>query len=753
MFRSTLLALTAGLLALCGGSTHAAPMALTPIPAQMTAGEGAFHLTRNSHIYVPPHDADLLATATWFRDKLLQTRGLRLIISTNAPAAGEKAIHLQRIQTFAAEDQESYHLTVAPDDITIGATTPQGAFYGAVTLWQLATQDASSGAADLPAVTIFDQPRFKWRGLMIDSVRHFQSPAEIERLIDAMATQKLNILQWHLTDDQGWRLQIKAYPKLTQTACRREAGAAGHDARGKPVLYCGVYTQAQVRAVVAYAQARHITIVPEIDVPGHATAALTAYPEFGAEGTPPKQGLSDWGVYPNLYNVDDKTFAFIDTVLDEVMALFPSPYIHVGGDEAIKPQWQASSAIQARMKTLGIKDEDGLQSWFMARVGDHLTAKGRKLVGWDEILQGGIADDATVMSWRGIDGAVAAAKLGHDTVLSPSPTLYLNHRQSKSSDEPPGRGQIITLKDVYNFDPAPAAIAPEDRGHIIGLQANVWTEHARTEARVEAQAFPRLLAVAELGWSPAASHDWDSFAARLPADLGRLSRLGIRYDTVPFEPQLTLTEAATGITAGLTTTNGIGEIRYSVNGKTPASLTLPAGTVLTAQTFAGGRSLGARKTFTLTQSALDTRSSYQLDICDNKLDLALEDDAATNSKRAIILMDILHPCWIWRGADTSHGLTVTARVANYPFNFQLGNHPDPVIVDTPITAAGEFNIHLDTCDGPLVAALPLAPATKNDGVSILTGRIAATPGAHDLCLTFAQKAPPPQWALQDIRLH
>ena len=744
------LVLTA-LLALCAFPVLAAPIAITPLPAQIVPGEGAFHLTAATRILIPANDAELRGVATWLRDTLVRTRGLRLVVATTAPAAGEKAIHLQRIQTFVAEDAESYHLTVAPDDITLNATTRQGLFYAAVSLWQLATQDNGHGATDLPAVAVFDQPRFKWRGLMIDSARHFQPPAEIEKLIDAMATQKLNILQWHLTDDQGWRLQIKAYPRLTDTASRREAGAAGRHP------YCGFYTQDQVRAIVAYAAARNITIVPEIDVPGHATAAITAYPELGTEGTKPKQGLSDWGVYPNLYNVDDTTFAFIDTVLDEVMDLFPSPYIHVGGDEAIKPQWQASPAIQARMKTLGIADEDGLQSWFMARVGDHLKARGRRLVGWDEILQGGIAPDATVMSWRGIDGAVAAAKQGHDTILSPAPTLYLNHRQSTSGDEPPGRGQVITLKDVYAFDPAPAAIAAADRAHILGLQANVWTEHSRTDARVEAQAFPRLLAVAELGWSPAASHDWDDFVRRLPADLHRLTAIGIAYDTVPFEPQLTLTPSPDGVTASLGNA-GLGDIRYSVNGRRPSSpippsLNLPFGTILTARTFLADQLVGATKTFVLTRAALETRTSFQLDICDHKLALALEDDAPTRGKRAVILMDILHPCWMWRSADTSHGLAVTAHVANYPFNFQLGNHPDPVVVDKPTTAAGEFNIHLDTCDGPLVAAIPLAQAAKSDAVSTVIGAIPATPGTHDLCLTFAQTAPPPQWALQDIRLH
>ncbi len=740
----------------------AAP-ALTPIPAQMTVGEGTFTLSDTTQIYVPAGDAELMGVAVWLRDMLKETRGLTLEISDAAPAEGEKAIRLNRIQTLVAEDNEAYHLGVSKEGVEIGAVSRAGIFYGAVTLWQLATPDAAKGAVDLPAVSIFDTPRFKWRGLMIDSARHFQSPEEIKRLIDGMASQKLNVLQWHLTDDQGWRLEIKAYPGLTaKTAFRQEAGAAGVDGKGKPLMYGGFYTQDQARDIVAYAAARNITVVPEIDVPGHATAAITAYPELGTEGTPPKQGLSDWGVYPNLYNVKDSTFTFINTVLGEVMAIFPSRYIHVGGDEAIKPQWEASPEIQAKMKELGLKNEMELQSWFIGRVGQHLTEKGRRMIGWDEILEGGIAPDATVMSWRGIDGAVAAAKLGHDTVLSPAPVLYLNHRQSGSPDEPPGRGQIITLKDAYSFNPAPDEIAPEARKHILGLQGNIWTEHARTDERIERQVFPRMVAFAEIGWSAPEVRSWSGFTERLPADLSRLTALGIRYDQAPFDAQLSLAPAgAAKVVATLSKDLELGEVRYATGGPAPIvtspvysePLTLPLGTQLTTQTFLNGQPLGQPKGYLLTRPLLETRVSQQLETCAGKLVLNLEDDSTDyKGDRAVILMDILNPCWIWRKADTSKGFDVTVHVADFPFNFQLGNHPDPVKVDAPVTPEGEFNIHLDTCEGPLVAALPLGKMIRRGGLNELRAEVPATAGAHDLCLTFAQKAPPVQWALKDIRL-
>lgn len=745
-------------LALAAPALAAPAPAITPMPARMTVSEGAFVLSNATRIHVPAGDAELMSVAEYLRDTLKAQRGLKLKITTAAPTEGVGVIRLTRIQTLVAEDNEAYHLTVDSDGVTIGAVSRAGAFYGVVSLWQLATPEAGKGKVELPAVSIFDTPRFKWRGLMIDSARHFQTPADIKRIIDAMASQKLNILQWHLTDDQGWRLHINAYPKLTEVgAWRQPAGAAGFDKSGKPIGYGGFYTQEEARDVVAYAAARNITVVPEIDMPGHATAAITAYPELGTEGTKPKQGMSDWGVYPNLYNIDDRTFTFLTTVLDEVMAIFPSPYIHIGGDEAIKPQWEQSPAIQAKIKAVGLKDEMALQSWFITRIGKHISEKGRRMIGWDEILEGGIAPDATIMSWRGLDGAVTAARMGHDTVLSPAPDLYLNHRQSLSGDEPPGRGKVVTLKDYYGFNPEPTAIDPEAHKHILGLQANIWTEHARTTERVERQVFPRLTALAEVGWSAADVRTWDGFAKRLPANLNRLDKLGIRYDKAAFDAVPELSPADGGVTVGLSRSLELGQVHYTTNGKAPtaaspvygAPLTLAMGTKLTTRTFLDGQALGAPRTLMLSQAALETRSSQQMGTCDTKLVLNLEDDGG---ERAVVLTDILHPCWLWRGADTSKGLAITAEVGSLPFNFQLGNHPEPPKVDAPVSEAGELNVHLGTCEGPVVASLPLGDAGKNSGISVLKGTIPATTGTNDLCFGFGQKTPPPQWVVKSIRL-
>jgi len=762
----SILALTAGIALPGTASAVSAAPSLTPLPAHMEAGQGRFVLTARTRIYVPAHDDDAMAAAVWLRDAVAKARGLRLGIATGE---GKDGIRFSRIETFAAAPAEAYHLETDPGGVTIASASKAGLFYGAVTLWQLATQSSVSPAsvspgADIPAVTIDDQPRFRWRGLMVDSCRHFQDVAELKTIIDAMASQKLNVMQWNLADDQAWRLEVPAYPKLTEvTAFRREAGAAGTDPKsGKPILYGGYYTAADVREVVDYAAARNIMVVPEIDMPGHATAAITAYPNLGTTGKPPAEGLGDWGVYPNLYNVDDQTFVFIDTVLDEVMDLFKSPYIHIGGDEAIKPQWKASPAIQAKIKALGLKDEDELQSWFITRVSRHIESRGRRLIGWDEILQGGVAADATVMSWRGIQGAVDAAKQGHDTVLSPAPDLYLDNRQSASQDEPPGRGYVLNLERVYGFNPEPDAISEADRSHILGLQANVWTEHIRTDDRFERMAFPRAAAVAEIGWSPAAGHDWASFVNRLPADLARFKLLGIDYDRVPFEPQATLAMAGQGkVRTILSTELGIGDIRYTTDGKpvTPSSpvydapLTLAVNTPLKTQAFLNGEAIGGEKTYALTQINAETRTSFQLTQCSNQIGLALEDDYPVEGKRAVVLQDILHPCWSWRGVDTSKGLTLSAHVANFPFNFQLADAASKVRFDAPKTPEGELLVRLDTCTtGPVVLSVPIGKAAANPGVSLLTGTVPSIPGVHDLCFAFAQNAPPPEWALDDVRL-
>jgi len=739
----------------------AAPVALTPLPARLTTAEGSFALSARTRIFVAKGDVEARGVASQFSDLLLRTRGLKLAVVEGAPRTGEAAIVLAR----GGATGEAYALQAGPSGVTITAARRAGLFYGAMTLWQLATQEAGKGPVAIPAVAIEDAPRFGWRGLMIDSARHFQSVETLRSIIDAMAAHKLNTLHWHLVDDQGWRLEIKKYPKLTQVgAWRTPAGAAGKDASGKAVRYGGFYTQDQVRDLVAYAAARGVTIVPEIEMPGHALAPIVAYPSLGVNADPPAIDRNNWGIFPWLYNLDDSTFSFLNDVLDEVMDLFPSDYIHVGGDEAVKDQWKASARIQAQMKALGLKDEHEAQSYFIQRIGKHLSSRGRRLIGWDEILEGGLAPNATVMSWRGLDGAVAAAKLGHDTVLSPWPLMYLDNRQSASPDEPPGRGRVVSLKDVYDFDPAPAAMTPDERKHVIGLQANAWTEHMRTDERLERMVFPRLVAVAERGWSPATTTDWADFNRRMPAEFARLDALGVAYDAVPFEPQTTLSPGEGGkVTVSLASSLAIGEIRYTVGGAEPTAastlydrpLVLTADEKLRARTFVDGRPLGRIRDLSAHPDSLLTRTGHQLKACSDNLTILLEDDAPINGvpggDRAVFHVDIMNPCWIWEGADLSKGASLTARIGQVPFNFQIGAAKAQIPLRAPATPEGELEVRLG-CTGERISAIPLGKAAREPALSTIAGKIPARDGKHDLCLMFTSKSVDPTFAIDRVTL-
>ncbi len=757
--------LSASVLALAVASAaHAAQpvLTLTPAPAQATPGRGTFALTARTRIFVAKGDVEARLVAGQLSDMLFKARGLKPAVVEGAPSAGEAAIVLTR-GAVSSDKTEAYKLEVAPTGVTITAPKRAGLFYGAVSVWQLAVQDAARGSAQLSAVEIVDSPRFAWRGFMLDSARHFQSVETIKSILDTMAAHKLNVLHWHLVDDQGWRLEIRKYPKLTsEGAWRVPAGAAGRDPKtGKEVRYQGFYTQDQVRELVAYAAARGITIVPEIEMPGHALAPLVAYPQYGMTKVPPRANMGDWGVFPYLYKPSDETFGFLNDILDEVMDLFPSEYIHVGGDEAVKDQWKASPEVQAQIQALGVKDEHGLQSWFIQRAEKHINSRGRRMIGWDEILEGGLAPNATVMSWRGIDGAVAAASQGHDAVLAPDSTLYMDRRQSASADEPPGRIKIVSLKDVYEFDAAPAALTEAQRAHILGLQANSFTEHMRTDERLEKMTFPRLIAVAENGWTPEAGRDWDSFAARLPAEMARMDVLGVAHDTVPYEPQATLRPADGGqVSVALASGLGLGEIRYTTDGKAPtkasslyaAPLTLAPGKTVRTRTFLGDGALGRVRDYPVSLLAAQTRNSHQLEICGNGINLSLEDDAPISGPRAVFAVDLMNPCWVWKGADLSADVKLTARIGQVPFNFQIGADREKIPLRAPATPDGELEVRIDGCGGERIAAIPLGAAARGPALGTVSGKIPAKGGVHDLCLTFTAKSVEPTLVLDSVSL-
>jgi hexosaminidase len=387
----------------------------------------------------------------------------------------------------------------------------------------------------VPAVSIEDYPRFVWRGFMLDVARHFMPKEFVKKTIDLLAFHKLNRLQLHLTDDQGWRIEIRRYPRLTQVgAWRRETimGRPADDSTkwrfdGEP--HGGFYTQDDIREIVAYAQARFVTVVPEIEMPGHSQAAIAAYPELGNRGdTLPV--LTFWGVNPNILNPGDPTIAFEQNVLTEVMALFPSRWIHIGGDEAPKAQWKVSPLAQSRMRELGLKDENELQSYFTHRMDQFLTAHGRSLIGWDEILEGGLAPNATVMSWRGTEGGIAAARAGHDVVMAPTSHTYFDYYQSAdTTTEPLAIGGFLPLDTVYAFDPVPAGFTATEASHVLGGQGQVWTEYIADPKRVEYMAFPRASALAEVLWTPRANREYGDFVRRLTTHVGRLAVLDVQY--------------------------------------------------------------------------------------------------------------------------------------------------------------------------------------------------------------------------------
>ena len=758
-------------LAACGGKAPsgdpAAPAAaaparlsLIPAPASMQPGAGTFALAADTPLQGEGEAA--LSVARQFATLLAQGRDL-VLEPTAASGETRRGIVFRLDPTRAAAGREAYLLEVTGDGVSVSAGDAAGLFYGAMTLLQLATLD-DAGQVALPAVRIEDAPRFGWRGFMLDPARHFWSVDQVKQVIDMMALHKLNTLHWHLTDDQGWRVEIKQYPKLTEVgACRIPSGDGGIEpATGQPRRYCGFYTQDQVRDVVAYAGERHITVVPEVNVPGHATAAIAAYPELGSTDRRLVPS-SEWGVFPNLVNAEEETYRFLENVIAELIPLFPGTYFHVGGDEAVKDQWEASARVQQRMREVGATTEMEMQSHLVARLEKFLAGHGKRLIGWDEILEGPLPAEATVMSWRGIEGGLKAARAGHDVVMSPSSDLYLDYLQTSSAHEPPGRPATITLKQVYDFEPVPAELEA-NRGHILGLQANLWTEHTRTFERLQHHMFPRLAAVAETGWSPEARKDYADFLQRLPAQLRRWQRWNIGYALTPFQVDAVAEDDRTAGTARVTLSNPLGyEIRYTTDGEEPGAdsslysapvdLSLPA--KLRAAAFFEGRPLAPARGFDWDAASLLSRSDEQLAVCPEggALLLRLEDDGPADGERAIFNTDIFYPCWQWNGAQLDGITAVKVRAGRIPYYFQLA-HDEPARRFEPARSAhGELDVFAGGCKGQRVASVPLPAAPGADGFLELDAELPPDlSGRQDLCLRFTGDSRPQMWVLDRVSL-
>ena len=606
-----------GLLSAAGCGPDSEPPPLIPLPAEIEARAGAFDLDEGAALSISdPSDPPLRDLAEIVAAELRSATGLSLPV-TDGPAEIRLFLDPEWETPYAIPDSplardESYELTSGAGGIEIRAGSHAGLFYGTRTLLQLVAPDAG-GRIAIPALEIRDHPRFPYRGLHLDVSRHFFSPEFIRRYIDLLARQKLNVFHWHLTDDQGWRLEIERYPRLTEVGAWRDETVLERNLDpyvGDGVPHGGFYTKEEVRKIVAYAAARYVTVIPEIEMPGHSTAALAAYPELAC--TPgPFEVATTWGVMEDIYCPHERTFAFLEGVLDEVMDLFPSPYVHVGGDEAPKRRWEESAAAQEVIRREGLADERELQSWFIRRIERHLADHGRRLIGWDEILEGGLPPGATVMSWRGVDGGIAAARQGHDVIMTPTSHLYFDYYQGQDTEsEPLSIGGYLPLETVYSFEPVPAELTAAESGHVLGPQGNVWTEYLTTPGQVEYMAYPRTLALAEMAWTAPDRRRWASFVARLPAALARLQALGVRY-RIP-EPAGLHDRLTTGDSVRVELRNPLpwGVVRYTLDGSDPTALSPVYDSPLDLPVDARGVTVSARVVQPDGREGPVARSSY-----------------------------------------------------------------------------------------------------------------------------------------------
>lgn len=462
---------------------------------------------------------------------------------------------------------EAYTISVSEEQILIKASNGAGHFYALQTLLQ-----AINGEQKIPQMYIEDEPRFGHRGLMLDVSRHFMPKEFVKKLINVMAVYKLNSLHWHLTDDQGWRIEIKQYPKLTEVGSIRSETMKGHYREnkfdGKP--HKGFYTQEDIKEIVAFAQSKYVNIIPEIEMPGHAVAALASYPALGCSGGPYKV-RTEWGVATDVFCPYEETFTFLENVLSEVIELFPSKYIHIGGDECPKDSWKASDYCQNLIKENELGDEHGLQSYFITRIDNFLSSKGKKIIGWDEILEGGLSPNATVMSWRGVAGGIEAAKQGHDVIMTANSHLYLDYYQGSPENEPLAIGGFLPLEKVYAFDPIPNELSKEEEKFIIGVQGNLWTEYIPSPSQAEYMLFPRALAVAELGWSTHENKEYPNFAERVQKHFSKLEELNVNYATSMFAITMQLLDGEQGkVKIDLQSPIPSTEIRFTTDGTEPS---------------------------------------------------------------------------------------------------------------------------------------------------------------------------------------
>jgi hexosaminidase len=558
------------------GTVSAGEYNIIPYPRTLIPQSGAFTINKNTMIYCPA-DKSLMKLATQFANQFRLVAGLKLPVKIMGKTDVTNAIIFQ--QQLTLDNVEAYRLSISLKTIRIQAKEANGFFYALQTLYQLlpveiyGKKEAVGIKWLAPAVEIIDAPRFAYRGLHLDVCRHFFPVEFIKKYIDAMAIHKFNTFHWHITEDQGWRIEIKKYPRLTEIGSKRDETLVGYYYDRLPQLfdgkpYGGYYTQAEAREIVAYAAERFITVIPEIELPGHAQAALAAYPYLSCNNDSTIKVATKWGIFNEVYCPRDTTFKFLEDVLKEIMDIFPGKYIHIGGDECPKDRWKTCSDCQALIKKLDLKDENGLQSYFVRRIENFIDSKGRKIIGWDEILDGGLDANATVMSWRGTQGGITAAKAGNDVIMTPTANCYLDKYQSEPATEPTTIGGYLPLKMVYEYEPIPTELSADEAKHVLGAQANVWTEYMPTSESVEYMVFPRLAAMAEVLWSNVQNRNWDSFCKRMPTQFKRYQKLNINASKVFYDVQF-----HSGITSdkklqiALSCDCPGAQIFYSINGK------------------------------------------------------------------------------------------------------------------------------------------------------------------------------------------
>jgi len=587
----------------------AAEYNIIPYPQQLIPKSGSFTFNNQTKVVCTSHQPDVIKLAGQFRDQIKLVTGFNLEIREKGTIDTLNSVIFQSSKT---DNPESYKLIVSPKTIRIQAGAGNGFFYALQTLYQLmpvevyGKKQVSMKDWSANAVLISDSPRFGYRGLHLDVCRHFFPVEFIKKYIDAMAIHKFNTFHWHLTDDQGWRIEIKKYPRLTEVGSRRDETLVGYYFERFPQQYDGkptggFYTQKEAREIVAYAKGRFITVIPEIEMPGHAQAAIASYPYLSCTPDSVIKVATKWGIFKDVYNPSEVTFNFLEDVLTEIMDIFPSNYIHIGGDECLKDLWKKSPECQALIQKLNLKDENGLQSYFVERIEKFVNSNGRQIIGWDEILDGGLAPNATVMSWRGIAGGIAAAKSGHDVIMTPGTHCYFDKYQSDPETEPVTIGGYLPLSMVYQYEPIPAELTAEEGKHILGAQANVWTEYMPTTESVEYMAYPRLSAMAEVVWSPKESRNWESFRRRMPAEFERYNQLDIHPSKAFYDVQF-----KTGFTGdkklqvSLQCEYPTAQIRYNTFERIPtlndalysSPFTLDKSTTISAAAFVKGKIAG-----------------------------------------------------------------------------------------------------------------------------------------------------------------